>query len=314
MRDPQTENWLESESVPYHYEPSVSLDEVQRDDGTLQQTRLETDLFDDLLDRLRQGWKDGSEFPPVVVGSSDEGYMLLDGHHRTTVLEEFDVDEYPAYVVESEDERIHEQVARQANTFNGEPPSKEERYEHAIRLHEHQGMTLKDAAQLMKVHPSTLRQRYKAKRVTRELQEFGVSDRKLSQLPREALLEIHTVSRTNLWPQVARLISEAGLKGQERKNFIQQVRNAESDNEAEETVDSWRHDLQDRVELEKGGRSPSKPLRRLEPSLDQLADAIDDRTNMDLIPKDERCRLADRCCNMATDLRELAEELCNDTN
>lgn len=152
MRNPVYEQALNKQGVEWEYLERLELSSVDRTKSLANQARLEQALDPDLVAHYREAYKQGDQFPPLVVHRPGRGkFILLDGNQRYSSCQPFPgwkgVLFHDAYLIKSDEEEVLNRIAWSFNNLvNGRRLSYEESLSHAVTFVRKYNWTRQQAA------------------------------------------------------------------------------------------------------------------------------------------------------------------------
>lgn len=132
MNDPAVEQMLTELGVTeFAYVDSLDLDRIDQRASMRNQARLEA-INPDVVERYVDDMRAGAVFPPIVVRSKGDRFVVLGGNHRQTAARKAHAD-LSAYVIACTDEAAL-LVSLEDNRRHGMPTTEAERVQQAQHL------------------------------------------------------------------------------------------------------------------------------------------------------------------------------------
>ncbi len=230
MRNATYEKELSRQGVQWEYLPIVTLDFVNVQKSLANQARLEYALDDHVVQQYTQAYRDGDEFPPLVVHRQGKGkFILLDGNQRYAAATNAKLTKHDAYLVLSEDPIILDRIAWSFNNHvNGLRLTREECLSHAVTFVRKYGMTVKEAAREWSVLESTV---YSRVAILRTREQAAENNIKLNPSVTDDVLKniaaVGTFGEDILVPAL-KAISETGATSADAVDLSKKVRAAKT--------------------------------------------------------------------------------------
>lgn len=272
MRDTVIEATLEKGGFQYVLQPEVPLSDIQITDAARQNIRP-VGIDQDVVLQYAIAMEDGAEFPPVVLYRKKVGFGVLNGLHRVTAAPIAHKQTVPAYITtleESADARAIEVLQRMLNTLNGLNYGKEERIQHAIRIHEVLGYTVSDAARMMGLKPQMLVSRLGA--ISAKKRAAGLDLVISNETAETSLNELNRLKNPAIFKAAVLIAQSARLTTEQVRAMSQEIREAVNDEQATAVIEAWRTKMDAVIKETMGGKyqGPTSPARRAMLYLDRL--------------------------------------------
>lgn len=312
-RDAQTESILASENVDWEFVEGVHISRLDADPDN-SQVRVDVELDEDNVRGMIGTLEQGRDLPPIVVRQREDGsFVVVDGHHRCDGVQRADIPEsekrLDVYVIQPSSDRQLDLLSMRFNVeSNGIPLSRHERISMAVERHRKHGVPLSRLSDRVNVPARTIGNYVHRQRVKDSLQSKGdFSTHELRQMRESDFDKLHRVSNPIIRAEVARIIYEADLAVQDVVEFVADVSDADTDDERDEIVESWREDTRAAQDDETNSDPvPSRYTRRL----NQIESLLDDfGVDLGVLPSNRRNRLARQTRKVAHLLQEQANEL-----
>jgi hypothetical protein len=146
MREPVYEQELGKQGVQWALEEKVRLDKVNVRASLAMQARLTEPLDMAVVGAYEAGYRDGTEYPPLVAFKKAGRYVLLDGNRRYAAAVRAGRKVHDIYVVDCDDRGVLERIAWTFNKVNGERPHPDDALEHAVSFVRRHGWDYGQAA------------------------------------------------------------------------------------------------------------------------------------------------------------------------
>jgi hypothetical protein len=210
--------------------------------------RLGNALNGEKIEEYASAFRNGDQFPMVVVERSTSGFIILGGNQRCNAIKTLDIKDLvlECYIVDPLTSANRELIIRSLNSRHGWGSEKSERIEHAVYLVEAKGIATAIAARAMMVSESTITERIRANKARQELVEDGMKEAADTRLFSNAHIEaIARVSNSARRMQIAKAVRDSKVKAADVATLAVNVQNAKSDAQAQkkiaETVKDWMH-------------------------------------------------------------------------
>lgn len=305
--DPRIEAWLDAHAVTWTFEPQLPLATVDMKRSLQNQARPGEALIDDTVDLYVQGYRNGDQFPPLVVRRASaraKSVVVIDGNHRSTSATKAGLTKHAAYVIECADE-VALLLSYDANLKNGAQLPRAQRIALAVHLVE-TGMTGQDAAKQMGVAPSEVSNQ-------RTLNKAAVRATKLKvtgwdQIPQGTRLELARLDDEEVFRQAAALVGDTGMAAPATKDLVRKIKGKPSEAARLELIagerDVRRKDIQKRF----GGKiSAGRGKRQTE--FDRLRIVLASLQSINIVDVDESAPGPDARKKLRADLKTATSKL-----
>lgn len=190
MDYPHYRKALQKQGVEITYVEKISLEDIDFKKSQNNQARLTTPVVEELVNQYAQDYKDGDEFPPLVLARVGKGrWVIVDGNNRFAALTKLGRKFTDAYLLSTSDEAVINRITWTFNDkVNGLRNAHEDRLFHATTLVQKYGMEIKTAARECGVHTTTLANHLRAVEIRSILEEGGLKSASLG------LEQIRTIS------------------------------------------------------------------------------------------------------------------------
>lgn len=210
MRSTQYEQVLNRQGVTWKYLERLDLKAVDSKLSLKNQARLLEPEDKELQEQYADLYKEGSQGPPIVVYERNSGgkrtFIIIDGNQRTAAARKAGLDTLDAYVVDSKDDMVLDDLTWSWNNLvNGKRLTREESIEHAVTMVEKYSISMKEAARRYGVPWRAVQTRITANKARSVLREraapqaaSGLSDPKLESLYSFATIgeDVFTIAAT----------------------------------------------------------------------------------------------------------------------
>ena len=201
--------------------------------------RLGNALNGEKIEEYARAFRNGDQFPMVVVERNNTGFIILGGNQRCNALKMLDIKDLviECYIVEPLTSANRELIIRSLNSRHGWGSEKSERIEHAVYLVEAKGIATAVAARAMMVAEATITDRIRANKTRRELVEEGMKEAADTRLFSNAHIEaIARVSNSARRMQIAKAVRDSKVKAADVAALASSVQNAKSDAQAQKKI------------------------------------------------------------------------------
>jgi len=201
--------------------------------------RLGNALSHEKIEEYATAFRNGDQFPMVVVERNTTGFIILGGNQRCNALKVLDIKDLvlECYIVEPLTSANRELIIRSLNSRHGWGSEKSERIEHAVYLVEAKGIATEVAARAMMVSESTIVDRIRINKTRQELIEAGLKEASDSRLFSNAHLEaIARVSNSARKMQLAKVVRDTKVKSADVATLATSVQKAKSDAQAQKKI------------------------------------------------------------------------------
>ena len=306
-RDTRIEQWLDQHGVTYQYEPAFDLALVDMKRSLNNQARPGEALLEDTVELYVQGYKNGDQFPPIVVRRTSpraKMVVVIDGNHRTRSAGIAGVGHHPAYVIECADE-VALMLSYAANLKNGAQLPRQQRVILAVHLVE-TGMTGQDAARQMGVHPSEVSNQRTINKATARATKLKVTG--WDQLPQGTRLELARLDDEEVFRQAATLVADTGMAAPATKDLVRKIKAKPSENARLELIGTERDVRRKDIQKRFGGKiSAGRGKRQTE--FDRLRIVLASLQSIDTVDVDESAPGPDARKRLRADLKVATSKL-----
>lgn len=230
-RDPRTEAWLDEMAVPWTFEPEVFLSAIDVDGGLRNQARVAEPLDGDTVERYVAAMREGAVFPPCLLRKRGrKRHLPLGGNHRIAAAKTAGRDAVSGYLVEVTDESATALMYGD-NIRHGLPPSRAERIQMAVHLHEACGYNQRSAAAAVGLGQPAVSLALKDRESTRRAEdlEVGASFRALPQAARNRLAPLRS---DPVFAEAVELVAGTRMPADDVVDLAKRLQDARSDKEA----------------------------------------------------------------------------------
>ncbi len=239
MRNPVYEQALNKQGLKWEYVEKVPLADIDINKSFRNQARNQS-LVDELVDSYEQAYKDGDQFPPLVIyrTSARSRFVLIDGNQRSTAARKAGKEDHDAYLVDCNDPRVIDRVTWTFNNMvNGKRLSKEECLDHAMSFVRKYGMTHAEAAKEWGLSRAQLQRHVKLTEINEELIKAGV--KKTPLLTNDKLFSLSPLMQAgkDLFCKAAETVANYGLGSKDIEGLLKDVANATTSEDKRVTVD-----------------------------------------------------------------------------
>lgn len=312
MRNATFEKELQRQGVQWEYLPTVTLDFINVQKSLSNQARLEVVLDDYVVAQYTQAYRNGDEFPPLVLYRPGKGkYVLLDGNQRFAAATAAKLTKHDAYLVLSEDPVALDRIAWSFNNHvNGLRLTREECLSHAVTFVRKYGMTIATAAKEWGVLESAISNRVAILRTRERAAEEGI---KLNPAVSDDVLK-HIASLDTLGADIfapaVKAINDTGATVKDAMDLTKKVRTAKTHAAKLAEIQAFASSdamAQRRAETKGGAIKRRQPLPR-----EQLAKLIADANR--LTGQFDRKAFLPASKDETKRMRQSARELCQSLN
>jgi len=257
MRDPRVEQWLTKEGVEWHCEKDIPLSMIDWEASLRNQARLGQALIQEHVDELSIAVLDGVQLPDPIGYYGNEGrVVIISGNHRVAAYKQINelklgdpIAKIDWYVVNSFPWKI-DVLTRTANAIEGLPLSKDERLEQAKHLVRVLNYTEVAAAKALAISKTTVSYALQADEVAERLAKHRFSDK----MPLSTLGKLYRIKQDGALVEVAKLVKEAQLSGEEATEVAKKVEAAAaSEKQQHNILEELRRNYKDRIARTKRG-------------------------------------------------------------
>lgn len=265
MRDLVLEDFLKQQGQGFEYEKELPLDVIHVDDAAKENIRLDRPMNESTVSRYVLATEQGAHFPALLLYKLKNGkFGVVNGLHRFTAYRTCKVETTDAYILTNNDPRSIELLQRISNNVTtGEPPSEDERVEHAVRLSIGLGYKPADAAALMHIRPERVWSRLAYEKAASVLAKNKV------QVPvsisQTAIARMHAAGREPHFVKMVKVAASARFTSDRCVRMAEEVRRAQSDAQASKIITQWESSIAGERARTVGGRvaDPQRNFARL---------------------------------------------------
>lgn len=231
MADLKAEQDLQQLHIRYDVVP-IPVSQIDFVDSQHNGARLGDPIVKSLVEDYKSAMLNGDVFPRIVAHKTPSGYVVLGGNQRCQAVRELQADGFvsakatvEAYVLDTQDKFLLEQVARSGNVGHGGRSEKEERLAHAVYCVQSLGMRVSDAAKLFNVSCASINLHIRADKERRDLGGEGVDATRLTMTQLDALARLEDFG---LKKKVAVLAGQHGVTAERLKQCVNSVKQGRS--------------------------------------------------------------------------------------
>jgi hypothetical protein len=231
MRNPTFEQALEKQGVTFAYVEEVALMEIDAAKGLRNQARLEEPLDAELTETYACSYRDGYEFPPLVLHRPGprSKFVPVDGNHRLGAAHKAGKKTHDAYVLETTDQQVLDRITWTFNnSVNGKRLTREECLEHAISFVQKYGYTAVAAAKEWGVPPWQVQRGIRVNGVRNVLSSGGV--RPCAALSDEVLNTLAPLEDVgeDVLVEAGKVVGQTGISIKECEELVKDVKRAKT--------------------------------------------------------------------------------------
>jgi len=254
MRDLVLEDFLKQQGHEFEYLKEMPLDGIQVENAARENIRLDQPMNDATVNRYTLAVEQGAHFPALLLYRLKNGaFGVVNGLHRYVAYKACKLEVADAYVLHTQDPRAIELLQRTTNTVTtGEPPSEEERVEHAVRLTIGLNYKPVDAAALMQVRPDRVWSRIAFEKAAGVLAKHKVQVP--TRISQTAISRMHAASREPHFIKMVKVAASARLSSDRCMKMADDVKRAPSDAVAIKIIHQWEATVSDERVRTAGGR------------------------------------------------------------
>lgn len=243
MKSEVYEQALRRQGVSFSYLEKVPLAEINVQAGLRNQARLENPIEKELVDTYEQHYRDGVQFPPLVLWrpAPRSKYIPIDGNNRTHAATKAGKKFHDAYIVDTTDQQIIDRLTWTFNNLvNGKRLSREESAQHAVTFVLKYGMSVEKAAQEWNVPYWLVQRTSQAQRLRKTLAngQAGEAAGKISDETLQTLSPLNQISE-DLFIAAARAGASSGATDAYYRELIRQVKGEKNMQAKAERVKEW---------------------------------------------------------------------------
>lgn len=268
MRNPTYEQALKRQGVEFTYHESIDIEDINLPRGLQNQARLVAPLIDELVESYAAAYKDGVEFPAVVlhrVAGSRAKYLPVDGNNRLHACLKVGKKWHDAYVLDVADQQVVDRICWTFNNaVNGLRLTREECMEHAVTFVQKYGRSTAEAAREWGLSKGMVERRLRSDRLADICRKNGVK-----KLPEPNVLERLTPLEKigeDVLCAAATVIANSGTGKDGADMILEGVKNAKTHEQKIKAVDDFARSefARQRQAETKGGRVlPPRPTPRV---------------------------------------------------
>lgn len=304
----QVESWLTGRGVKFAPCRRILIDQIKHKESRLNQARAEA-LDPDVVDRYTVAVRQGEQFPPIVVYKSGSGYVIVDGNHRDEAHVKAGAADIVAYVLDDDTPSdVIEILVVEANVRHGLPTNTAWRVSQAIHLlaagHDMESVTTSTG-----VTKNQIDYARRAARADERADRLGIYG--WDEIPLTSRAFLSSLGSDPVLSQVAGVVIDTKMGGDDIKAFIRQIKGATSEADALRIVG----EVGDQRKSRLGGIRKGKQQRMASPRTRVLA-ALGAVTHLSPgdIPRlftteEDRKEVAKRCGDAALVLMDMEEVL-----
>lgn len=244
MRDPRVEQWLSSEGVPWHHEQNIPLTKINHEASLKNQARIKAIDHDHVLE-LAISIEQGYDLPDLLgYYGTDRLIVLIAGNHRNEAYSLTNKTTADFYIIDVTHPWVIDRLTRTANRMEGLPLSQDERISHGIYMIRNYNYPCDTTAKMLGLPEKLLYQHLSALEVEERLAKLGFTDK----IPMTTLVLLKGIKQDKALLDIAQLIIEARLIGDEVAEIVRRVKAAAaSEKQQENEIARIRDDYRTRI-------------------------------------------------------------------
>lgn len=220
VKDLIAEAKMKKMGVKWEYK-TIKIADIDVKGSRFNNARVDQAIIEDMVLDYALAMMNGDAFPAIIVVHRKAGFFVLSGNNRTAAAIEAELTEIDAYVLVSDDAAVVELITRSANRWVGGRCSKKEAVVHARALIIN-GVSRKDAADIMGVRYDWLVQELRLDDMRDDLLKLGVDTTKVSRVAITKLMPL--AHNENVLRETAALLARHKVSGEEASSLIESLK------------------------------------------------------------------------------------------